>query len=289
MWRSSCTHLETGFSRRFGTSAASPTKLLLVSTVFPEASSSAAGVRDYQLLASLKRFGVTDVLVVSPARETKHQQHAETTLGVRTQRVAANDDAFDALVREYAPHVAVFDRFIMEEQFGWRVRRASPHTLRVLDTQDLHFMRRARGQLVDAGAAPALVEAAALRLDPRDATLCRELASMHRSDVVWVVSSYEQHLITSHLGVDTSKVALAPFLYDNALIARHVHSTFTGRRPFDQRSHFVTLGNFQHAPNVDSVSQLRNQVRTSSGQVDPIVCVCVCMYVCMHVCMYVCV
>ena len=40
----------------------------------------------------------------------------------------------------------LFDRFMMEEQFGWRVAENCPNALRILDTEDLHFLRKTRHQ-----------------------------------------------------------------------------------------------------------------------------------------------
>jgi hypothetical protein len=44
-------------------------KCLLISTVFPEPTSSAAGVRDFQLIELLQSEGC-EVMLVSPAKET---------------------------------------------------------------------------------------------------------------------------------------------------------------------------------------------------------------------------
>jgi hypothetical protein len=43
------------------------------------------------------------------------------------------------------PDIVVFDRYMTEEQFGWRVIKNCPKALRILDTEDLHFLRKARG------------------------------------------------------------------------------------------------------------------------------------------------
>ena len=40
--------------------------------------------------------------------------------------------------------MVLFDRFMMEEQFGWRVVENCPNALRLLDTEDLHCLRQAR-------------------------------------------------------------------------------------------------------------------------------------------------
>ena len=33
-----------------------------------------------------------------------------------------------------------------EEQFGWRVAENCPNALRIIDSEDLHFLREARSQ-----------------------------------------------------------------------------------------------------------------------------------------------
>ncbi|HBX56018.1 MAG TPA: glycosyltransferase, partial [Pseudomonas sp.] len=59
-----------------------------------------------------------------------------------------NCDSFDAMVAALQPDLVLFDRFFTEEQFAWRVERAWPNALRVLDTSDLHSLREARQQLL---------------------------------------------------------------------------------------------------------------------------------------------
>lgn len=87
------------------------------------------------------------------------------------QQIKVNDDSFDDLVASLKPSIVVFDRFttvrvphsvervarylmapaLQEEQFGWRVRKAWPSSICVLDTQDLHFIRRHRMRAVEEG------------------------------------------------------------------------------------------------------------------------------------------
>ena len=55
-----------------------------------------------------------------------------------------NSSTFDEFVGELNPSIVLFDRFVVEEQFGWRVAEQCPHALRILDTEDLHFQRRER-------------------------------------------------------------------------------------------------------------------------------------------------
>lgn len=43
-----------------------------------------------------------------------------------------------------APELVIFDSFIAEEYFSHYVYKHFPRAMRVLDTQDLHSLRRAR-------------------------------------------------------------------------------------------------------------------------------------------------
>jgi hypothetical protein len=47
-------------------------------------------------------------------------------------------------VKELNPSVVLFDRFMMEGQFGWRVSENCPNALRLLDTEDLHLLELKR-------------------------------------------------------------------------------------------------------------------------------------------------
>ena len=148
----------------------------------------------------------------------------------------------------------------MEERFSYRVRRVCPDALRVLDTQDLHSLRKARQALVQAGRSSRTVHAGACFVDPNDSLLCRELSSMHRSDLSLLVSSYEQHLLTHHLGFPAHKLALAPFLYPDSAIERIANAPSSGKRSFTDRRNFIILGNFRHDPNADAVRYLHSEV-----------------------------
>jgi hypothetical protein len=59
--------------------------------------------------------------------------------------------SFAAVLEAVQPDVCVFDRFTLEEMFGWMVRKHAPAALRVLDTQDLHSLRHARHAVYKAG------------------------------------------------------------------------------------------------------------------------------------------
>eukprot|EP00804_Cyclotella_cryptica_P007560 CCRYP_010649-RA/>CCRYP_010649-RA protein AED:0.20 eAED:0.20 QI:232/1/1/1/0.5/0.33/3/151/334 len=83
-------------------------------------------------------------------------------------------------------------------------------------------------------------------------TFLRELASIHRSDLVFVCSPKEMELLRSW-NVPTSKMTLASFFCTSTLSPIDVPS-------FHERRDFVTVGGFKHPPNVDSVKVLCHEI-----------------------------
>lgn len=205
--------------------------------VWPEPQSSAAGVRTRELIDVLLESGWR-VAAVSPSGESPHAA-ALRARGVAIHTCDPNHSpASDPALQSLAPALVVYDRFVMEEQFGWRARALWPEAFHVVDTQDLHALRRARERLVQANASPERV----LNPTPEDMgeDLLRELASLYRADAALVVSSFELALLrgwgygaATHLPF--SAAADAP------------------PAPFAARAGFAFLGNFRHPPNLDSV------------------------------------
>jgi len=154
-------------------------------------------------------------------------------LGVDAHSVQPNDSGFDAWIAEMAPDVVVFDRFMIEEQFGWRVEQACPQALRVLDTSDLHCLREARqAQLKQGGA-----------LDLCNEIALREIAAIHRSDLTLMISEYEMEVLREVFAVPEAQIAYWPFgleQSDSECVA------------FEARQHFIMIGSFMHPPNVDA-------------------------------------
>ncbi|GAV21008.1 hypothetical protein MMIC_P1987 [Mariprofundus micogutta] len=171
-------------------------------------------------------------------------------LSVQRRMIAVNDDTFDRFLTEMNPDIVVFDRFPIEEQFGWRVERQCPHALRVLETIDLHCLRQARHQLLKRQAQ------VATKVDSPDLhneVALREIAAMLRSDLSIMVSDYEIELLKRQFSVDDSLLHLCPFMFADHQIQRE-------NPAFEQRQHFVTIGNFRHAPNWDAVLWLKQEI-----------------------------
>jgi glycosyltransferase involved in cell wall biosynthesis len=240
------------------TLSARPRNILFVGPVFPEPTSSAAGLRTVSLLDDFLSRG-DRILFVSPSDQNAFAGALQAK-GVATRMIGPNDPAFDLAVREFAPDVAVFDRFMLEEQFGWRVAEGAPAALRILDTIDLHFLRRVRGErLKDARIAAAGSAASAEGASIPDAELARisssldgietedclrELAAIHLSDLSLILSRFEMKLLKDRFGVDESILHFMGFSYPAPDRATW--------RPFAERRHFVSIGNFRHLPNRDA-------------------------------------
>ncbi|KAL4458640.1 hypothetical protein ABPG75_013505 [Micractinium tetrahymenae] len=256
-------------------SGSSAKSVLFISSVWPERSSSAAGVRTSDLLASFQRRGWAATYACSSA--PNEHAAALAAAGVATHGVPPNREAALAeALAAAAPAAVVFDRFYNEEAFSFCVRELAPHALRVLDMQDFHALRACRQRLAEAGAPPAEVLAA--RPDAHAPECLRELAAIHRSDLTLVCSPVEVDMLTRHYGVPASKLVLAPFFAPPSPHAR----TATGEGapaaaaaaalgvgsteaagpggaggtvacpPFHERRHFVMIGNWRHPPNLDS-------------------------------------
>src|SRR5690606_22494590 len=119
-------------------------KLLIIGFVWPEPKSSAAGSRMMQLINAFQSFGY-DITFASACAKTDNAFDLKT-LNVQTETIQLNHSSFDDFIKQLQPDVVLFDRFMTEEQFGWRVAEHCPTAMRILDTEDLHGLRKGRQQ-----------------------------------------------------------------------------------------------------------------------------------------------
>jgi glycosyltransferase involved in cell wall biosynthesis len=211
---------------------------LIIGKVWPEPASTAAGRRTVDLIRALQSVGWR-VSFASAAKATEYSLDLES-LGIETHTVQPNDDAFDGWITELAPAVVIFDRFMIEEQFGWRVEKACPLALRVLDTSDLHCLREARAAQLKNGQPINLYNEVALR----------EIAAIHRSDLTLMISEYEVEVLRASFSIPEQQLAYWPF---GLTLADRVRC-----KSFDERRHFIMIGSFMHLPNVDAVRWCKN-------------------------------
>jgi len=226
---------------------------LIFSTVWPEPKSSAAGVRQMQWIRFFRDMGIR-VTLSSPSKMKSESDWGSLNLpeGVECLPLPMNQSSVAETLKRLNPQIVMFDRFILEEQFGHLVYEACPDALVLLETQDLHFVRRARDS----------VKEKFLSLDPEDLprefyrseTALRETAAMMRVDYSYLVSSFEEDLLARDFEMGHERVQWVPFFYDEPVIA----SSYA--RGFEARDAFVWIGNFRHGPNADGLRWFRKEV-----------------------------
>lgn len=220
-------------------------RVLIIGCVWPEPNSSAAGRRMLSLLTALQSNG-GEIYFVSAAAKGEHSVDLAAT-GVHVHGIVLNCDSFDTFVAELRPDVVVFDRFLTEEQFGWRVERSYPAAVRILDSEDLHCLRHARHQALKQGRELS-------RQDLCGEMALREIAAIWRCDLTLVISEFEMALLQDTYGVPGDLLYYLPLLTDFS--AGHTRAW----RDFESRKHCVVVGNFRHAPNWDAVQYLRSEL-----------------------------
>lgn len=218
-------------------------QLLIIGYVWVE-KTTGAGNRMLQLLNVFKNHNYT-ITFATPAQKTENSLNL-AELGIEEKSIELNSISFDDFVKELQPDVVLFDRFMMEEQFGWRVAEYCPKALRILDTEDLHFLRKVRHQQLKKGAE--FSNEALLKSDEAK----REIAAILRCDMSLIISTYEVQLLKEVFKIDEALLYHLPFLL-NKIDDKVIESW----KPFEERAHFVFVGNFFHAPNVDAVLQLK--------------------------------
>ncbi len=235
-------------------------RVLVIGYVWPEPTSSAAGGHMMQILEA---FVGQDwqVTFSSPAAAGEHTANL-AALGIEGCAITLNDSSFDRFVEQLQPDIVLFDRFMMEEQFGWRVERHCPNALRVLETSDFASLRDARQRRLKQHLkeAPEPNDCTALfapqgqalyeQMAEADMTL-REIAAIYRCDLSLMISDVEIELLTQIFGVPANLLLWCP------LMLQAPELPLPG---FSDRQHFLSIGNFRHAPNWDAVQWMKTAV-----------------------------
>jgi hypothetical protein len=222
-------------------------ELLILAFVWPEPASTAAGNRMLQLIHYFlnQNYKIT---IASTAVESDLSMDLEA-LGIQKENIQLNHSSFDEFIAQLNPDVVLFDRFLTEEQFGWRVAEFAPKALRILDTEDLHSLRQTRAECFKKGIS--FSTDAWLKADITK----REIASIYRSDISLIISTYEMHLLKDVLRMDDAILMYLPFMLDS--ITTDEINSWEG---FENRTDFICMGNGKHAPNVDAVIWLKTEI-----------------------------
>jgi glycosyltransferase involved in cell wall biosynthesis len=218
-------------------------KLLIIGSVWPEPNSSAAGLRMMQLI-DLFQKDHWKLVFASTAGQSEWSVNL-SELGIETETIELNNASFNLFLEQCQPNAVLFDRFMTEEQFGWRVAETCPQAIRILDTEDLHFLRAIRTQ--------------EWRTKTNDSepnwhfkACFREIASIYRCDLSLIISSAEMQLLTQTFGLNPQLLHYLPLLYA---------SPNTALLPtYSDRKDFLFIGNFLHEPNMQTVIELKEKI-----------------------------
>ena len=269
--------------------------LFLSPSLWPEPSSSAAGVRTSSLLQHFASKPSLFTLVSYGSGATKpsaltdyaHLHSLSTEYGIKLHDIPPNRSGTinQILSNDFQDlDAVVFDRYFAEEAYSFHFQKLKPRALRILDMQDFHALRLARQEILEhststdndgwwmdddlmdrlmacipmhghGSTSSRPTEKGKKKSKNTSDALLRELASIHRSDLTLVCSRDEYGILTKVFQVDPSKLCLAPFFSEENDI-----SYDSPAHQFDQRSDFCVLGGLRHPPNVDSVKWLKSEI-----------------------------
>jgi len=224
-------------------------KILIIGSVWPEPYSSAAGVRTYNLIETfLNKNG--EVHFASASKQgyaSENLTQAFKKKPFKLHCLTLNDSSFDTFITTLKPDYAIFDRFISEEQFGWKVEKHAPQCIRIIDTQDLHFLRKKREEhLLKRDSKPI-----DFKVDPYSHLILREIASFYRSDGSLILSDFEFYLLTRYFKIPKKLLFLSRF---------HYQENFKNIPLFEKRQDFMMIGNLRHTPNIDGIFWFHSEI-----------------------------
>ncbi len=287
--------------------------MLFIGLVWPEPTSSAAGKRILQLVEFFLNRG-DEVIFSSAASKSEasfdfstfchsepkcnegeesldssylgmtndsfHNCHSdEGGIFIKEIPIKLNDSSFNEFVKKLNPEIVVFDRFVTEEQFGWRVTQECPNALQILDTEDLHFLRSAREK--------AFKKKEEIHL--YNETAIREIASILRCDLSLIIAEFEMNLLQNEFNIAPSLLHYLPFLENvchsevrgisnhqsneisplhsvsvemtKGIVSDKLQTNSTKQlKTYEERKDFVFIGNFLHEPNWQTVLHLKKNI-----------------------------
>ncbi len=221
-------------------------KVLIIGQVWPEPTSSAAGNRMMQLI---ELFQSENWEVHFASASVKGEAAADFgILGIVEHTIALNNSSFDAFAKALQPDIVMFDRFMVEEQFGWRIAENCPDALRILDTEDLHGLRKGREAALKQNVSfteEFLVNDYAKR----------EIASIYRCDLSLIISEVELDYLKNFFHVPEALLLYLPFM-----VEKLTETSKNRWKTYENRQDFMTIGNFRHEPNWQSARYLKEAI-----------------------------
>jgi O-antigen biosynthesis protein len=218
--------------------------VLILSSIWCEPQSSAAGKHLLQLIKELQAQGYA-IHFAATANPSPNAFDLES-IGVSSLQIGINTNQFDQALLSIEPDIIIFDRFLIEEQLGWKLREFFPKALTILNTEDLHSLRHTRAQALKEN-----IHWTPTFYKNQEITL-RELAALYRCNLVLLVSKAEIELVQTHFLGLAQKLVYHPL---------HYQLTPTQNLPnFEERTNFYSIGNFMHAPNLASLQWIQKEI-----------------------------
>jgi len=219
--------------------------VLIIGSQTPEPQSTAAGIRMIQIIKLLKCFKYNIHFACSIPKNDFSANLKDYF--VDYYHININDKSFESVLNKIQPNIVLFDRFFTEEQLGWRVDECCPKALKILDTEDLHFLREDREQQLKR-----------LQHNNEKNLLSdkakRELAAIFRCDLTLMISKFEIDLLTTTYGISEQILFYLPFVYNTGKLSEQMFENY------EKRQDFMSIGNFKHKPNLDMVQYLYKNI-----------------------------
>lgn len=221
--------------------------LVIIGTIFPEPNSTAAGKRMLQLI-NFFRSENFKIYFLSTSPISEHS-FPLNEWGIETHLIHLNNNSFEKLISKINPNVVLFDRFIVEEQFGWKISETCPNAIKILDTEDLHFLRKVRETNFKKSKITEFN-------DYISEYFKREIASILRCDLSLIISEYELKLLTEIFNLNKEILHYLPLFAENS----------SSNLSYHERKNFISIGNFLHEPNWQTVLKLKKIWKTIKMQ-----------------------
>jgi GT2 family glycosyltransferase/2-polyprenyl-3-methyl-5-hydroxy-6-metoxy-1,4-benzoquinol methylase/glycosyltransferase involved in cell wall biosynthesis/Flp pilus assembly protein TadD len=226
-------------------------RILVIDPILPMFDRAAGSLHLFNILKVLREmkfhitFVATNLGLSNRYKPILEEMGIETYAGDRDamryfgyDRVYPSVD-FPSLFRERQFDFALIDFWYQAEYYLPLIRKYSPSTRIIIDTEDVHFVRELRE--------------AELKGDSSLRTLAlqkqkRELAIYKQADRVWVVTEQDKQALMNEK-VDTP-IDIRPV----------IHNLPPVRGDFQDREGILFVGNFNHTPNIDAVKYFVSEV-----------------------------
>lgn len=219
------------------TSDIGPLRALVCAPLPPEHDKESGSRRIYHMIQLLRAEGWFVAFVCESApTDSPHVRHLRQ-LGVPTY--IGFDGPTPDLVEAGEFDLAIFAFWYMADRYADLVRRRSPATRIVVDTVDLHWLRKARRILGGRDGGSGLLD------EDFASEFVGEVNAYVRADAVLTVSEKEASLVNDLTG-DPGLARSVPD-YDEVAV---------GEAPLSDRRGILFVGNFRHRPNLDAVEFL---------------------------------